>query len=391
MGKVMIVAELSANHGGSLQTALETVRAAKRAGVDAVKLQTYTADTLTLDCDAPDFIINNGSIWDGCRYYDLYKKAYTPWEWHKPLFELAKKEGLQCFSTPFDKTAVDFLESLGNPIYKIASFEITDIPLIEYAARKMKPMVISTGIATMEDIELAIETCRSVGNNDITLLKCTSSYPAPIEEANLCMIKDFSERFHVKAGLSDHTLGSVAPIVATSLGAVMIEKHFIINREIGGPDSSFSMDESEFTQMVRDVRMAEAAFANVFGAAEFSGHICGSVCTFFSCFCRRVQKHFNAAFGFGNSAYCRVKSIYQSFVAHFGFAYVHKIFFSLSEHALKLNFRQLLLVINAVCHAGKNCTPKRAAAACVNAHKRVANAFQEKVHGGNGSIVAVRF
>lgn len=263
MGKVMIVAELSANHGGSLQTALETVRAAKRAGVDAVKLQTYTADTLTLDCDAPDFIINNGSIWDGCRYYDLYKKAYTPWEWHKPLFELAKKEGLQCFSTPFDKTAVDFLESLGNPIYKIASFEITDIPLIEYAARKMKPMVISTGIATMEDIELAIETCRSVGNNDITLLKCTSSYPAPIEEANLCMIKNFSERFHVKAGLSDHTLGSVAPIVATSLGAVMIEKHFIINREIGGPDSSFSMDESEFTQMVRDVRMAEAAFGKV--------------------------------------------------------------------------------------------------------------------------------
>lgn len=263
MGKVMIVAELSANHGGSLQTALETVRAAKRAGVDAVKLQTYTADTLTLDCDAPDFIINNGSIWDGCRYYDLYKKAYTPWEWHKPLFELAKKEGLQCFSTPFDKTAVDFLESLGNPIYKIASFEITDIPLIEYVARKMKPMVISTGIATMEDIELAIETCRSVGNNDITLLKCTSSYPAPIEEANLCMIKNFSERFHVKAGLSDHTLGSVAPIVATSLGAVMIEKHFIINREIGGPDSSFSMDESEFTQMVRDVRMAEAAFGKV--------------------------------------------------------------------------------------------------------------------------------
>ena len=263
MSKVMIVAELSANHGGSLQTALETVRAAKRAGADAVKLQTYTANTLTLDCDAPDFIINNGSIWDGCRYYDLYKEAYTPWEWHKSLFELAKKEGLLCFSTPFDKTAVDFLESLGNPIYKIASFEITDIPLIEYAARKMKPMVISTGIATMEDIELAIETCRSVGNNDITLLKCTSSYPAPIEEANLCMIKDFSERFHVKAGLSDHTLGSVAPIVATSLGAVMIEKHFIINREIGGPDSSFSMDESEFTQMVRDVRMAEAAVGKV--------------------------------------------------------------------------------------------------------------------------------
>lgn len=263
MGKVIIVAELSANHGGSLQTALDTVRAAKRAGADAVKLQTYTADTLTLDCDAPDFIINNESIWDGYRYYDLYKKAYTPWEWHKPLFDLARQEGLLCFSTPFDRTAVDFLEGLDNPIYKIASFEITDIPLIEYAASKMKPMVISTGIATMEDIGLAIETCRSVGNNDITLLKCTSSYPAPIEEANLCMIKDFSDRFHVKAGLSDHTVGSVAPVVATSLGAVMIEKHFIISREIGGPDSAFSMDENEFTQMVRDVRLAEAAVGKI--------------------------------------------------------------------------------------------------------------------------------
>lgn len=263
MSQVQIVAELSANHNGSKQTALATVRAAKRAGADAVKLQTYTADTITLDCDAEDFKIKQGTLWDGRYLHDLYREAYTPWEWHEELFHVAKEEGLLCFSTPFDKSAVDFLESLGNPIYKIASFEITDIPLIEYAARKMKPMVISTGIATMEDIELAIETCRSVGNNDITLLKCTSSYPAPIEEANLCMIKDFSERFHVKAGLSDHTLGSVAPVVATSLGAVMIEKHFIINREIGGPDSSFSMDESEFSQMVRDVRLAEAAFGKI--------------------------------------------------------------------------------------------------------------------------------
>ena len=263
MSQVQIVAELSANHNGSKQTALATVRAAKRAGADAVKFQTYTADTITLDCDAEDFKIKQGTLWDGRYLHDLYREAYTPWEWHEELFHVAKEEGLLCFSTPFDKSAVDFLESLGNPIYKIASFEITDIPLIEYAARKMKPMVISTGIATMEDIELAIETCRSVGNNDITLLKCTSSYPAPIEEANLCMIKDFSERFHVKAGLSDHTLGSVAPIVATSLGVVMIEKHFIINREIGGPDSSFSMDESEFAQMVRDVRMAEAAVGKV--------------------------------------------------------------------------------------------------------------------------------
>ena len=263
MRQVQIVAELSANHNGSKQTALATVRAAKRAGADAVKLQTYTADTITLDCDAEDFKIKQGTLWDGRYLYDLYKEAYTPWEWHEELFHVAKEEGLLCFSTPFDKSAVDFLESLGNPIYKIASFEITDIPLIEYAARKMKPMVISTGIATMEDIELAIETCRSVGNNDITLLKCTSSYPAPIEEANLCMIEDFSERFHVKAGLSDHTLGSVAPIVATSLGAVMIEKHFIIDRSIGGPDAAFSMNEDEFAQMVRDIRVAESAIGTV--------------------------------------------------------------------------------------------------------------------------------
>lgn len=263
MSQVQIVAELSANHNGSKQTALATVRAAKRAGADAVKLQTYTADTITLDCKAEDFKIKQGTLWDGRYLHDLYREAYTPWEWHEELFHVAKEEGLLCFSTPFDKSAVDFLESLGNPIYKIASFEITDIPLIEYAARKMKPMVISTGIATMEDIELAIETCRSVGNNDITLLKCTSSYPAPIEEANLCMIKDFPERFHVKAGLSDHTLGSVAPVVATSLGAVMIEKHFIIDRSIGGPDAAFSMNEDEFAQMVRDIRVAESAIGIV--------------------------------------------------------------------------------------------------------------------------------
>lgn len=251
MGKVMIVAEISANHGGNKQTAIDTIRAAKRAGADAVKLQTYTPDTLTLDCDAPDFIINNGSIWDGSRYYDLYKEAYTPWEWHEELFHVAKEEGLICFSTPFDKTAVDFLETLDNPIYKIASFEITDIPLIEYAASKMKPMVISTGIAEKEDIELAIDTCHHAGNNDITLLKCTSSYPAPIEEANLCMIKSYIKQFNVKSGLSDHTIGSIAPIVALTQGAVMIEKHFIIDRSIGGPDASFSMNEKEFAQLVR--------------------------------------------------------------------------------------------------------------------------------------------
>ena len=257
--RVFIVAELSANHNGSLDTAIETIKAAKRTGADAIKLQTYTADTLTIDCNRNDFLNKNGSIWDGKTYYQLYKEAYTPWEWHEELFRIAREEGLVCFSSPFDKTAVDFLESLGNPIYKIASFEITDIPLIEYAASKGKPIIISTGIATEEDIQLAVDTCRSVGNNDITLLKCTSSYPAPIEEANLVMIPDLARRFNVKSGLSDHTIGSTAPIVATTLGARVIEKHFIIDRSIGGPDSSFSMNETEFTDMVIAVREAEKA------------------------------------------------------------------------------------------------------------------------------------
>lgn len=263
MDKAMIVAELSANHNGSRKIAIDTIRAAKRAGADAVKLQTYTADTITLDSHADDFKIKQGTLWDGKYLHDLYEEAYTPWEWHEELFHVAEEEGLICFSSPFDKTAVDFLESLNNPIYKIASFEITDIPLIEYAAKKMKPIVISTGIAGAEDIQLAVDTCRAVGNDDITLLKCTSSYPAPIEEANLCMIKDLAERFNVKSGLSDHTIGSVSAVVAVTQGATMIEKHFIIDRSIGGPDASFSMDEQEFVQMVKEIRMAEAAIGSV--------------------------------------------------------------------------------------------------------------------------------
>lgn len=254
---IFIIAELSANHAQRKDIAIETIRSAKRAGADAIKFQTYTADTITLDSRKEDFKIGQGTIWDGRYLHDLYQEAYTPWEWHEELFAVAKEEGLVCFSTPFDLTAVDFLETLGNPIYKIASFEITDIPLIEYAARTMKPMVISTGIATMEDIQLAIDTCRSVGNDDITLLKCTSSYPAPAEEANLIMISDMAKRFKVKTGLSDHTIGSVSPIVAATMGAVMVEKHFIMDRSLGGPDASFSMDEKEFTQMVKDIRMAE--------------------------------------------------------------------------------------------------------------------------------------
>ena len=256
---VFVIAELSANHNGSLATAIETIRAAKRAGADAIKFQTYTADTLTLDCDESDFVIKGGTIWDGKKLHDLYKEAYTPWEWHAQLFEVAKEEGLVCFSSPFDKSAVDFLETLHCPIYKIASFEITDIPLIEYVAKQGKPIIISTGIASYEDIQLAVETCRKVGNDNITLLKCTSSYPAPVAEANLAMMQQLAIDFNVKIGLSDHTLGSTVPVVATALGAEVIEKHFILDRSIGGPDASFSMNEIEFTAMVKAIREAEVA------------------------------------------------------------------------------------------------------------------------------------
>jgi len=259
---VFIIAELSANHNGSIDTAIETIRGAKRAGADCIKLQTYTADTMTIDCDKDDFVIK-GTVWEGKNLYKLYQEAYTPWEWHEELMKVAKKEGLICFSSPFDKTAVDFLESLDVPAYKIASFEITDIPLIEYVASKMKPIIISTGIAEIEDIELALEACRRMGNNDIALLKCTSSYPAPIEEANMCMVNDLAERFNVVSGLSDHTIGSTVPVVATCFGAKIIEKHFILNHSIGGPDASFSMNEEEFTAMVKAVREAERAIGVV--------------------------------------------------------------------------------------------------------------------------------
>ena len=259
---VFIIAELSANHNGSLETAIETIRAAKRAGANCIKLQTYTADTMTIDCDKVDFVIN-GTIWDGQNLHKLYQEAYTPWEWHEVLFKVAKEEGLVCFSSPFDKTAVDFLEKLNVPAYKIASFEITDIPLIEYVASKGKPIILSTGIAELEDIELALDACRRMGNNDIALLKCTSSYPAPINEANMVMVKDLVERFNVISGLSDHTMGATVPVVATCFGAKIIEKHFILDRSIGGPDASFSMNEEEFTAMVKAVREAESAIGVV--------------------------------------------------------------------------------------------------------------------------------
>jgi pseudaminic acid synthase len=259
---VFIIAELSANHNGSLETALETIKAAKRAGADAIKLQTYTADTITIDSKLDDFKVK-GTIWEGKYLHDLYQEAYTPWEWHPTLMEAAQKEGLVCFSSPFDFSAVDFLETLNVPAYKIASFEITDLPLIEYVASKQKPVIISTGIATLQDIELAIQACKKAGNNQVILLKCTSSYPAPIEEANLRMIQDLATRFSVFSGLSDHTMGTTVPVVATVLGAKVIEKHFILDRNLGGPDASFSLNEQEFTEMVQAIRNAELSIGVV--------------------------------------------------------------------------------------------------------------------------------
>ncbi len=257
--KVFVIAELSANHNGSLENALAHVKAAKQTGADAIKLQTYTADTITIDAKTDDFRLKQGTIWDGKYLHELYKEAYTPWEWHQQIFDAAKAEGLICFSSPFDFTAVDLLEKLNAPAYKIASFEITDIPLIEYTASKGKPIIISTGIAEEEDIQLAVDACHRVGNKQIILLKCTSSYPAPINEANMIMIPDLVKKFGVMAGLSDHTMGATVPVVATAFGAKVIEKHFIIDRSIGGPDASFSMNVEEFTAMVKAVREAEQA------------------------------------------------------------------------------------------------------------------------------------
>ena len=261
--KVKIIAELSANHGHSIEIAKESIRVAKECGADAIKIQTYTAETMTLNCDNEYFKIQQGTIWDGTTLYKLYQEAYTPWEWHKELFNYAKEIGIEIFSTPFDKTAVDLLEELETPIYKIASFEINDIPLIEYAASKGKPMIISTGVGTEEEIREAVEACKKMGNNDITLLQCTSQYPAKLEDANLVMIRDLAERFCVKSGLSDHTMGSLVATTAVAMGATVIEKHFIVNRDIGGPDSSFSMTPDEFKEMVENIRNVEKMIGNI--------------------------------------------------------------------------------------------------------------------------------
>ena len=253
--RIFLVAELSANHHQSKDIALKTIKAAKESGADAVKLQTYTPECLTLNCNSKYFQIQ-GTLWEGKNFYQLYQEAMTPWEWHKDLFEYAKELGIICFSSPFSKEGVDFLEELGNPIYKVASFEIVDLELIEYMAKTKKPIILSKGIATKEEIKEALDVCKKEVK-DITLLQCTSSYPAPLNEANLSLIPKMQRDFGVKVGLSDHTLGITAPIVAASLGAKVIEKHFILDRKLGGPDSAFSIEPQEFSTMAKAVREVE--------------------------------------------------------------------------------------------------------------------------------------
>lgn len=253
-----IIAEMSANHAGSIERAKEIIRAAKEAGADCIKIQTYTPDTMTIDCDNENFMIKQG-LWDGDSLYRLYKKAYTPWEWQSELKAEAERVGIDFFSTPFDKTSVDFLEELNVEFYKIASFELVDIPLIEYVASKGKPMILSTGMATLHEIEDAVKAIEASGNNSYALLKCASAYPAVSEEMNLNTIADMKRRFCVPIGLSDHSMGSVGAVTAVAMGANIIEKHFCISREIENPDAAFSMTKEEFKQMVQDIRDAEKA------------------------------------------------------------------------------------------------------------------------------------
>jgi pseudaminic acid synthase len=258
-----IVAEISANHNGNFDNAVKLVKGAAKAGADAVKLQTYTADTMTIDCSNEYFQIKQGTLWDGRTLYDLYKEAYTPWEWQPKLKKIAEEEGIACFSSPFDKTAVDFLENMKVPAYKVASFEITDIPLIEYIASKGKPVILATGISNLNDIEEAVNACRRMGNNQIAVLKCTSAYPAPFEDINLRTIPNLAETFGVMVGLSDHTLGISVPIAAVALGAKIVEKHFTLCRSDGGPDAAFSLEPDEFETMVKSIRETEKALGQV--------------------------------------------------------------------------------------------------------------------------------
>ncbi|MFO7937204.1 MAG: pseudaminic acid synthase [Kiritimatiellia bacterium] len=260
--KTLIVAEISANHNGSLQRAIDIITAAAESGADAIKLQTYTADTLTIDCDNEYFKIK-GTQWAGKSLYELYSKAFTPWEWHQELFDHAKSLGLTAFSTPFDNTAVDFLETLHVPCHKVASFELVDIPLLRKIGSTGKPVIMSTGMATLEEITEAVETLRNSGCNDLTLLKCTSAYPAKPKDANLRTIPNMKERFDCRVGLSDHTMGIAVPIAAVALGAKVIEKHFTISRKEIGPDSNFSLEPEEFNDMVNTIRAVDAALGDI--------------------------------------------------------------------------------------------------------------------------------
>jgi pseudaminic acid synthase len=260
---VFVVAELSANHRKDLRVALDTVRAARDAGAEAIKLQHYKPGTITIDCDNNYFQIPQGTIWNAPSLYKLYEDAYMPWEWTERIMKTADECGLACFSTPFDTTAVDFLERLNVPAYKIASFEITDIPLIEYVAAKKKPIIISMGIADLNDITEALDACRRMDNHDIALLKCTSLYPAPLEETNLLTVTDINTRFKTIAGISDHTVGISVSIASVALGAKIVEKHFILDRSLGGPDASFSAEPGEFRDMTKAIREIEKALGTV--------------------------------------------------------------------------------------------------------------------------------
>jgi pseudaminic acid synthase len=257
-----IIAELSCNHNNSLDIAMKTIQAMKESGADCVKLQTSKPGSITIDCDKDVFKVKGGTLWDGRTLFDLYSETYTPWEWHLAIKNEVEKLGMIFFSSPFDLQAVDFLETLNVPAYKIASFEITDIPLINYVASKGKPVIISTGIADEQYIEDAIKACKDVGNDNIVLLKCTSSYPTPLNRVNLNVITTLKEKYGVNVGLSDHTEGALVAIGAVAIGACIVEKHFILNRNIGGPDASFSMEPNEFKKMVDGIRDMECALGN---------------------------------------------------------------------------------------------------------------------------------
>lgn len=264
-----IICEISANHNGQIDRALKLISAAAKTGCDAIKLQTYKPDTMTIDHDSEDFMIKGG-LWDGYKLFDLYLEAQTPFEWHKTLFEHARNLGVQILSTPFDETAVDLLESINAPAYKIASFELTDIPLIKYVAKKEKPLIISTGMACLKEISAAVDAAKSEGNEQIILLHCVSSYPAPIEQSNVKIVKHLADTFEVVTGLSDHTLSNAASIAAIALGGSVIEKHFTLSRADGGPDAPFSLEPEEFSSLTKECKEAWNALGNVDYAVKAS-------------------------------------------------------------------------------------------------------------------------